>query len=262
MTIGGISGNTNMNAGISQSAINQNTDDYSKSLQSQIADAQKQLQELGKNSELDSETKMKKRQEIQEKITDLNAQLRQHQIEERQKTRQEKQQKSQPKEAEENVTGLSQNSMEAIISAEGSLKQAKIQGNTAKQMQNTADIRRLEIKRDGGGSKRSSGDSASVSKKWDEVEGLEQRVQAATASQMSLLAEAGKTISDAARNENSNAAVTKGEDEAAAKVEAYGEADDKIKIETEEAEETTAETEASAVKVQAAEVGSNVDVKI
>lgn len=259
MTIGGISGNTNAGAGAGSIGLNQGMDAYSKSLQQQIADAQKQLQELSKNNELDPETKMKKRQEIQKQISDLNAQLRQHQIEERRKASQEKKQKNQPEKAEENMTGMSQNSMEAIISAESSLKQAKIQGDTANQMQNTADIKKSEIKRDGGGAKRTSEDSASISKKWDEVEGLEQKVQAAAISQMSSLAEAGKRMSDAAKADSSTNAKTEDKVGAAAKVEIEeGAAGDETKVVT----EVNAETEASTVTVQSAEIGSNVDVKI
>ena len=59
------------------------TDSVSKNIQNQIANAQKQLQELSANKDMSIEEKMKKRQEIQQQITDLNNQLRQHQIEQR-----------------------------------------------------------------------------------------------------------------------------------------------------------------------------------
>jgi len=59
------------------------TDYMSKNIQNQIANAQKQLQELSANKDMSIEEKMKKRQEIQQQITDLNNQLRQHQIEQR-----------------------------------------------------------------------------------------------------------------------------------------------------------------------------------
>ena len=65
------------------------TDSVSKNIQNQIANAQKQLQELSANKDMSIEEKMKKRQEIQQQITDLNNQLRQHQIEQR-KEQQEK----------------------------------------------------------------------------------------------------------------------------------------------------------------------------
>ena len=50
---------------------NQGTDSVSKNLQNRIADAQKQMQELGDNKEMSLEEKMKKRQEIQQQISDL-----------------------------------------------------------------------------------------------------------------------------------------------------------------------------------------------
>ena len=194
MTIGGIGGNTN--AGVGAIGMgNQNMDSYSKSLQKQIVDAQKQLQELSQNTEMDTETKMKKRQEIQKQISDLNMQLRQHQMEERKKAQQEKQAKNQPKKAEEKESGLSAKSMEAMISAEGSMKQAAVHGSTATQMEDGARIKRTEIKLDGGSSQRTSNDSAAISSKWDAVEGMEQKAKIATASQASLLAEAQSKMS-------------------------------------------------------------------
>ena len=61
----------------------QANDSVSKNIQNQIANAQQKLQDLSSNEELSLEDKMKKRQEIQQEITNLNQQLRQHQIEHR-----------------------------------------------------------------------------------------------------------------------------------------------------------------------------------
>ena len=61
----------------------QANDSVSKNIQNQIANAQQKLQDLSSNEELSLEDKMKKRQEIQQEITNLNQQLRQHQIEQR-----------------------------------------------------------------------------------------------------------------------------------------------------------------------------------
>ena len=80
MTINGISG---ANTQTAQMGMNQAMDSYSKNIQNQIANAQKQLQELSSNEGMTLEEKMKKRQEIQQQISDLNMQLRQHQIEQR-----------------------------------------------------------------------------------------------------------------------------------------------------------------------------------
>lgn len=91
MTVGGINGNTGAGAGAA-GVGHPGTDAYSKNLQRQIADAQKELQALAGNQDVDPDAKAKKRQEIQKRISDLNAQLRRHQAEERRRAQQEKQQ--------------------------------------------------------------------------------------------------------------------------------------------------------------------------
>lgn len=121
MTINGISG---ANTQAAQIGMNQAMDSYSKNIQNQIANAQKQLQELSSNEEMTLEEKMKKRQEIQQQISDLNMQLRQHQIEQR------KEQQSKGASMDDMLggnrtaaksgnkgSGLSQASMQAMISA-------------------------------------------------------------------------------------------------------------------------------------------------
>lgn len=85
MTISSING---ANTQIGQIGMNQATDSYSRNIQTQIADAQKQLQELSSNVDMSLEEKMKKRQEIQQQISDLNMQLRQHQAEQRREKQQ------------------------------------------------------------------------------------------------------------------------------------------------------------------------------
>lgn len=57
MTINGISG---ANTQAAQIGMNQAMDSYSKNIQNQIANAQKQLQELSSNEEMTLEEKMKK----------------------------------------------------------------------------------------------------------------------------------------------------------------------------------------------------------
>ena len=69
---------------------NQQMDSYSKSIQEQINNAQEQLQSIGENKELSPDEKMKRRQEIQKQISDLQNQLRQHQIEQQRENRQKK----------------------------------------------------------------------------------------------------------------------------------------------------------------------------
>ena len=70
MKINGINeANTQMSVMKRQTA----TDSVSKSIQNQIANAQKQLQEISSDKDMSIEEKMKKSQEIQQKITCLRS---------------------------------------------------------------------------------------------------------------------------------------------------------------------------------------------
>ena len=75
MRINGFSG-TNTQTGTM--GMTQGNDSVSKNIQNQIANAQQKLQDLSSNEEMSLEDKMKKRQEIQQEINNLNQQLRQH----------------------------------------------------------------------------------------------------------------------------------------------------------------------------------------
>lgn len=85
MTSNGING---ANTQMGQMGMNQMADSYSRNIQNQIADAQKQLKELSSNKDMTQEEKMTKRQELQQQISDLNVQLRQHQMEQRREKQQ------------------------------------------------------------------------------------------------------------------------------------------------------------------------------
>ena len=195
MKINGISGS---NAQMGQMGMNQATDSYSRNIQSQIANAQKQLQELSSNEEMTLEEKMKKRQEIQQQISDLNMQLRQHQAEQRKEKQQAKASSmdDMKSKAGEKGIGMSQASMTAMISADTSIKQAKVQGSVATSMEGRAGVLESEIKNNHG---------ADVTKKKEELADVTQKAQTATASQMNTLAEANKAVEEAAvaeRNDN------------------------------------------------------------
>ncbi len=206
MKINGISENSNMQAGLSMT-----TDSVSKNIQNQIANAQKKLQDISSNEDMAIEEKMKKRQEIQQEITALNQQLRQHQIEKRK----EQQESAAPAETltggagktntarnSEKSSGLSQASMQAMLSADGSMKQAKVQGSIATKMEGRAGILESEIKLD-------SQRGMVTQKKEEELADMQQKARAATASQVSMLAQAGETIQEAAKTDRQN-----GDDEA------------------------------------------------
>lgn len=77
-----------------------------------------------------------------------------------------------------------------MISADSSMKQAKVQGSVATQMQGRANVLKAEIKQSG-----------STEAKEAELADLEQKAVNATASQMNTLAEANKAVSEAAAAE-------------------------------------------------------------
>lgn len=195
MTINSING---AGTQMGQMGMNQATDAYSRNLQNQIADAQKKLRDLSSSEDMTLEEKMKKRQEIQRQISDLNVQLRQHQIEQRRAARsrsKEQQAEYMPGgagKAEGKGTGLSQASMTAMISADGFLKQAKVQGGVAAGMKGKAGVLESEIKLD-----KSRGNDTQA--KEEELAEVEQKAQTAASSQLSTLAEANRTMEEAAQ---------------------------------------------------------------
>lgn len=199
MKVGSMNGASFQGAGGGAQAgsISLQNDSVSKNIQNQIANAQKQLQEISANQEMTLEEKMKKRQEIQQEITNLNQQLRQHQIEQR-KERQSKSssvddmigRKQNTGKAGNKGNGLSQASMQAMISADSSMKQAQVQGNVATRMEGRAGVLKAEIKQDAGGN---------TEAKEAELAEAEQKAMSAAASQMNTLANANQTMEEAAK---------------------------------------------------------------
>lgn len=207
MTIGSVTG-TNNNMQARRSGMTMQTDSVSKNIQNQIANAQKQLQELSSYEDMPLEEKMKKRQEIQQEITTLNQQLRQHQVQQRK----EQQSKGtsmddmlgESRETKKTGSGLSQASMQAMISADSSIKQAKVQGSTAAQMEGKAGVLESEIEMD-------KGRGAGTEKKEAELADMQAKAQAAASAQLSTLADADKAMEEAAKEEQADG-LTEGTD--------------------------------------------------
>ncbi len=195
MTVNGIGGaNGNMQAG--RSGMKLQKDSVSKNIQNQIANAQKKLQELSSNENMTIEDKMKKRQEIQQQITDLNQQLRQRQIEQRKEMQQNKSGmddmpggRGRASKAGNQGGGLSQASMQAMISADSSMKQARVQGGMATRMEGQARVLESEIKSD-----KKSG--INTEKKEEELADLKANAESAAASRISTLAKAGEAVEE------------------------------------------------------------------
>lgn len=215
MVINGLGGT---NAQMSSIGSAQANDPVAKDLQRQINDAQKQMQELASNKEMSAEDKMKKRQELQQKVSDLNMQLRQHQIDKRKEKQQEKtssddifnpngkSNQAQAKTGAQN-TGLSQSSMEAMISADVSVKQANTQGSVATKMNDRAGVLEVEIKLD-------SARGNDVGSKQAELADVKQKAEEATSAQLGTLAKASETLKEAAKAENNDADTKRDDDKA------------------------------------------------
>lgn len=204
--IGGVDG-----AGARAGAMGMNpaSDPVSKDLLRQIDDAKKKLQELSSNEDLSVEEKMKKRQELQKQIIDLNSQLRQHQMEmRREAVENAKKQKSQEsgqenpartgKKADEakgkQGAGLSGKRMQAMISADGSMKQAKVSGSAAHRMEGKAGVLEAEIKLD-------SVRGGSTEAKEAELAEVKEKAANAAAFQMDTLSKANQTANEAAKTD-------------------------------------------------------------
>lgn len=222
MVINGMNGTGG--AGMPAGAVGkgQAEDAVSKRLQQQIENAQKKLQEISGNSEMSTEEKMKMRQEIQKEIADLNSQLRQHQMELRKKEMEEAKKKQ-----AENATAAEQNNrsgmgkakndsvdvqisaegMQAMLSADGAMKQAKVQGSVANSMEGRANVLEVEIQLD-------SARNGDTSAKEAQLADVREKAQEASASQMSTLAEARETLSEANASTDT-AGIQKGDAKAA-----------------------------------------------
>ena len=173
-------------------------DAVSKGIQQQIANAQKRLQEISSDDTLSMEEKMKKRQEIQQEITNLNQQLRQHEMEMRKEQqaqqRAAKQQSGGVNNAGGRDKGISSSSMQSILSADSSMKQAQVQGSQATKMQGRAGVLKTEIKLD-------AAKGGKTRQKEEELSKLEGKIQAAQTSQISSLSQANKAVEEAAKAE-------------------------------------------------------------
>ena len=235
------------NAGGAPQAANRaggQDDSYSRNIKNQIANAQKRLQEISSDQQLSTEEKMKKRQEIQQEIANLNQQLRQHQMEQRRQ----QQESKRTERASGSDSGNDGAGMEAMISADSSLKQAKVQGNMAKQAEGKAAVLKTEVKLDK--------NETTAAKKEKEIAELGERAQKATQGQMSSLADAGKEIEKAAK-EGGEAKKAAGSDSKAEKTDG-NRTDDKDRTSDEDAEKSAEE------KKQAEEwpVYRSVDVRL
>ena len=201
MPVGSVTGTHNMQPGYTNGNIEM--DAASRSIKKQIENAQKQLQELSANEDMPLEEKMKRRQEIQQEITSLNQQLIQHQIEQR-KQQQAKDFSMDNMDSTQGKTvktkkgskgnALLQAGMQSIISADSSIKQAKVQDSVATKMNGMANVLESEIKQDaamGGNTEAKQAALAETRKKASD----------ATSSQAGILAKANQELRETVEEE-------------------------------------------------------------
>ncbi len=181
MIINGISGI----AQTGSMSVNQNTDSVSKGLQEQITNAQEQLQELSANKDMSIEEKMEKRQEIQQQISTLNQQLRQHQIEARKHdAADDMQDYSARKKSSTKETGLSASSMQSILSADASIEQVEVQSQVKTSLEGRAGVLKSEIKFGMG----------NVEAKKEELADVEAKASGIESAQMSALSDINREL--------------------------------------------------------------------
>lgn len=179
------------------------SDAVTRNIQKQIAKAQNELIEVAQNKDMSLGDKMKRRKELNDLIFELRTKLREHQMQ----MRREKQQlqeaakkankaneKAEEKNANNRANGLSEANMQSMISADASVKQAKVQGSVAKKAEGRAGVLKAEIKRD-------SALGGNVEAKSKELAETEKKATDATASQMETLTAGSKKLTESQRAE-------------------------------------------------------------
>lgn len=195
-----ISGVSEAGSSVKMQMPQSGNDPVSKELERQIAEAKQAMQGLSAAEGKSPEEKMQERQELQKKITNLEQQLRQHQIEQR------KEQQSAKNEVDE-LTGadrrqnqdgdeaiFSKEGMNALVSADSAIKQAKVQGRVSGQLDAQAKALRTEIKLDGG--------RGNAEAKENALADLEQRAASAMQAQGETLAGAAEKLRETSEREN------------------------------------------------------------
>lgn len=178
------------------------TDSKSREFQNQIANARSRLKDLTVDKELGEEEKKKKRKEIQQHISELNNQLRQHRIQMQREEREKKAETEMSEEQRENgvkedaqkTPADAQNAMRTALSVNSSLGHANMQGNMALEMEGRVRILQNEIKQD----IRYGKDTA---QKQKELENLEKKAVRVKGAKMSYLARASREMKQAAESE-------------------------------------------------------------
>lgn len=196
MKITGITGSGNGNA------VQPFTDEVTKNIERQIMLAQKELTELSQNEDLSAEKKLEKKQEIQQRIAELNSQLRQHQAELRKEQQQaaaesmdEMLDSSQGEyKTEDYHVSISEEGMQALASAESAKVVASAYEYVATKLEGDARVLESEIKTDAQRGVYSEAKSAALGD-------LEARISGVRVKQAGTLNEAAEKMQEAGEEE-------------------------------------------------------------
>lgn len=196
MQITGIGSQANNNVGVTKQ---QSEDSIIKNAQNQIEELRKQLQQLAENKDMDPKAKTEKKQQLQQQIADLNAQIRQRQAE----LRKEKQAAKEPakKTAEKEAAnetarksdgfGFSKAAAGAVIAASNALETADALDGLRVRLSGRANELEAEIATD---AKR----GADTSAKQAELDKVKKGVQNSASAAASVLNEADGELKNAA----------------------------------------------------------------
>ncbi len=180
-------------------------DSVGKNIESKISDTQKKMQELSAKDEqeISVEEKMKKRQELQQELAKLNAELRQHheEIDREQRKRLLTEQKQEDSTAKEDDAedGVIFQGSKAMNAADDSLEQVKSRGIVLARIEDGIAILKGEIKQD-------EARGENVEKKQQELEKQEEKARKAAESQFSALGKAAQTMADAVQTDKTEKA--------------------------------------------------------
>ena len=142
------------------------------SLQRQIEEKQKQLQELGKDDKLSPEQKQKKRQSLEQEIAELEAQKNQVKMAAKQKERKEAEERqvkqsgdSYNRNKDGDTSQISARGMKALITAGATMDMADVKNRVATSLEGEAGVLESEIKLDQG----RGGDTAKKEEQLEEI---------------------------------------------------------------------------------------------
>lgn len=196
-----ISGVQSQNTAAYQQVNKQQGDDpVIKNAQSQIDELRKQLQQLAENEEMDPKTKTEKKQQIQQQISDLNAQIRQRQAEirkEKQASKENPQRtaaEAETKKENAKAGGFSTASASALISASNALGTADALSSLHSKLKGRARELSAEIEID-------KGRGADITAKQNELDKVNKGVKNTAAAHAEVLGEADDALKNAAESD-------------------------------------------------------------